>query len=535
MDCKATHLPYRETNHFSKIVLDYIDQADSLQPFYNLLPSIQGVQKAIEQRKQFDTDRKSLVAELKKQYQNITTDHSVLNNIDALLSEDTFTITTAHQTNLFSGPLYFIYKIAHVIKLSQTLKVQFPEQHFVPVFYIGSEDADLDELNHVWLGGEKYTWNTNQKGAVGRMKSDIALTKLIDDISGQLNVLPYGKEIHTKVKEFYKEGNTIQEATFYFINYLFSEFGLVVLLPDNVALKRSMISIFEDDLFNQTASNIVEKSATQLTKAGYKAQAYPRAINLFYLKDDIRERIERTGDTFQVVNTDIRFSKTDLLEELKKHPYHFSPNVILRGLYQEIILPNIIFVGGGGETAYWLQLKTLFEQYKVPFPILTLRNSFLIIVTKWREKMAQINLSPTDFFEPEMNLVNRKIRLETNKDLSVQNAISAFAKTYNELRNQVADIDKSLENHVEALKTRTIARITELEKKMLRAEKRKFTDLQNQIHAIYKQLFPNNGLQERKDNVLYYYSKWGRGFINAIVKNSNSLEQEFTILSEHDK
>lgn len=533
MDCTATHLPYRETKHFSKIILDYIDQAESIRPFYHLFPSIQEIQKAIEQRKQFATDRKTLVAELKKQYQNITTDSSVQKNIDALLSEDTFTITTAHQTNLFTGPLYFIYKIAHVIKLAQTLKAEFPTQHFVPVFYIGSEDADLDELNHIWVGGEQYVWNTKQKGAVGRMKSDKELIKLIDHLSGQLNVLPYGIEIIQKLKEFYKEGNSIQDAIFYLVNYLFAEYGLVVLLPDNAALKHSMASVFEDDLFQHTASKIVGATATQLIDAGYKEQAHTRAINLFYLKDNIRERIERKEDLFYVVNTDIVFDISSLQAELKNHPERFSPNVILRGLYQETILPNIIFVGGGGEMAYWLQLKSLFKSYKVPFPVLTLRNSFLFIEQKWLKKIAHLDLTPVDFFNSETDLLNRKIKLESNKELSVQKTITALTKSYNDLRKQATDIDKSIERHVEALKVQAISRVTELEKKMLRAEKRKYTDLQNQINKIYTHLFPNNGLQERKDNLLYYYAKWGRSFIGTVIKNSNSIEPDFTILMEH--
>jgi len=170
MNCTAAHLPYRQTSHFNKIVLDYIDQADALKPFFQHPVSVKGIQGAIEARRKFNTDRKTLVAELQKQYARITAVGKITVNIESLLSENTFTVTTAHQNNIFTGPLYFIYKIVHAIKLAQQLKSLLPQYNFVPVFYIGSEDADLEELNHIWLGGEKLVWETKQGGTVGRMK-----------------------------------------------------------------------------------------------------------------------------------------------------------------------------------------------------------------------------------------------------------------------------------------------------------------------------------------------------------------------------
>jgi uncharacterized protein YllA (UPF0747 family) len=293
MDCTSTRLPYRQTGAFTKITLDYIDQVSILRPFFSYAPTIPGLQKAIEARKQFPTNREILVQELKKQYEGIDSSDRVKKNIESLLSGNTFTVTTAHQNNIFTGPLYFIYKIVHAIRLADQLKITNLTQNFVPVFYIGSEDADLEELNHIWLGGEKLVWETKQTGAVGRMKIDKGLLKLIVKMEGQLTVLPNGAEIISLLKEFYKEGSTVQDATFRFVNHLFAEYGLLVLLPDNAALKQQMVTVFEDDLLHQTASGIVENTGAKLTKAGYKIQANPRAVNLFYLADDKRERIEK--------------------------------------------------------------------------------------------------------------------------------------------------------------------------------------------------------------------------------------------------
>ncbi len=532
MNCTSARLPYRQTNCFTKIILDYLDRAEDLKPFYGNAPSLQGIQKAIIERQKFSTNREVLVEQLKKQYSGSKLNDAVQKNIESLLSESTFTITTAHQPNIFTGPLYFIYKILHAIKLSEHCKASLPQYNFVPVFYMGSEDADLDELGHFYLNGEKIAWNTKQTGAVGRMKIDKELLRLISQLEGQLSVLDYGDEIVSIIKDCYKEGALIQEATFKLINSLFGQFGLIVLIPDSAVLKKQAVKIFENDLLNETPSVIVEQTANRLLAADYKIQANPREINLFYLEDGRRERIVRKNTEYGIQNTDLRFSQEELLKELHDHPERFSPNVILRGIYQEIVLPNLVYIGGGGEIAYWLQLKDLFEFYKVPYPILLLRNSFLIVEKKWQEKINRLGFTIDDFFLPEREVMNRLVSRETKNEIKLNGNFTEADKLYESLKKQAVAVDATLGKHVEALRTQSIYRLQELEKKMLRAEKRKFADQHRQIHTIKENLFPEEGLQERIDNFTYYYAKWGKDFIHQLYVHSLGLEEEFVILSE---
>ncbi|MDP9230713.1 MAG: bacillithiol biosynthesis cysteine-adding enzyme BshC [Bacteroidota bacterium] len=530
MDCTAQRIPYRQTGYFSNIVLDYIDQSPQLKPFFEHPPGLQGIQKAIDARKLFPTNCEVLVQELKKQYSLVEANEKAIKNIESLSRQNTFTVTTAHQPNIFTGPVYFIYKIIHTIKLADHLDSLLPENKFVPVFYMGSEDADLDELGQINLDGEQLAWNTKQTGAVGRMKVDEELTALIEVIEGQLTVLPFGAGIISLIKDYYKIGEDIQSATFKLINELFCEYGLVILLPDNAAFKQQMIPVFEDDLLNQRASGIVENTSKQLEEL-YKVQAQPREINLFYLKDSIRGRIIKTSN-YKVQGTSIEFSEDELKKELKDHSECFSPNVILRGLYQATILPDIIFIGGGGELAYWLQFKDLFTYYKVPYPVLVLRNSFLIVENKWQEKINKLQFTIEDFFKPEQGLVNMLVARESKQQLSLNGTFSQTEQLYDLIKQQATAVDPSLEKHVDALKTNALQRLRELEKKMLSAEKRKFADQQRQIQTIQNKLFPENDLQERYVNMMFYYGKWGRDFIQKLYEHSLNLEQEFVILSE---
>lgn len=527
----AQHINYNQTNAFTKIVLDYLSDSADLKQFYKLPPTLDGFRKAIDNRKLFPTDRKTLVRTLEQQYASVHATDAVKKNIQSLLSAETFTLCTAHQPNLFTGPVYFIYKILHTIKLAAHLKEELPEYNFVPVYYMGSEDADFAELNHTYVNGKKIEWNKIQTGAVGRMVVDTTLIQLIDELEGQLAVEAHGTEVIGVLKRCYTHGRTIQEATFELVNQLYGSFGLIVLIPDDPSLKNQMMNVFSDDLFENKPSGIVKNTSEELEKY-YEAQAYPREINLFYLRDQIRERIEKKNERYHVLNTEYSFSEAELKKELSDHPERFSPNVILRGLYQETILPNLAFVGGGGELAYWLQLKDLFENYKVPYPVLVLRNSFLVIEDKWNERMQKLGLELEDFFNTENEIMKMIVHKYSEHKVKLNGNFERADELFEQIKEQAGAIDPTLSRHVAAIKSRSLKNLEELEKKMLRAEKRKFSDHLNQVQKIKTALFPNKGLQERVENISGFYAKWGRGFIEELYKNSLALEQKFTVLIE---
>ena len=555
MKFNATQISYRSTELFSALINDYIETKGTAQSFVNYAANKEGYKKAIEQRASFPTNRKVLVEVLQNQYTQLAkevNDASVLNsnnnnalnnslnnietfklvndNVNLLLKENTFTVTTAHQPNIFTGPLYFIYKIVHAIQLAAELNKQFPQHNFVPVYYMGSEDADLQEVGSYNLAGEAYQWNTKQKGAIGRMKVDDELIKLLQNLEGYWSVQPEGKEALEVLKEAYTKGKTIAEATLYLVHAFFGKYGLVVIQPDDTKLKSLFIEVMEMELRTGFSQKAIQPTKEKLAST-YHVQSDGRDVNLFYLKDNTRARIENKEGTYIVVDTDISFTEEEIVKELHANPDRFSPNVILRGVYQETILPGVAFIGGGGELAYWMELKNVFNEVKVHYPILQLRNSFMFMNEKQTAHWNSLGFSLEDVFKPLLELELDYVKNQTKENLALTNHIASLNDLYASIQQDVIKIDTSLGDHAKNLSIQAQKKLALLEKKMIRAEKRKQQTSIDRIQAIKGSLFPKNSLQERVENFSEWVGAYGWDWVEAVLENSTTLNPSFTIIT----
>lgn len=532
MEVCCTHLPYEETEYFSALVIDYLNRHDATLGLYDYYPDITGIAASIAERKKHPVNRKVLVKTLNAQYANAQIPDAVVKNIALLASENTFTICTAHQPNLLTGYLYFIYKIIHAIKLAEDLKRQFPDNNFVPVYYMGSEDNDLDELGTFRYNDKKFIWDANrQTGAVGRMDTE-SLKPLLDELFKLLGPPgDYCEQLKDILSKAYIGHKTISAATHYLVNELFGRYGLVILNPDETVFKRSILNIMRDDLLLHTPETMVSVSIKDL-EVNYKAQAHPREINLFYLKDSIRERIEKHNDRWVILGTEISFSETELIEELNNHPERFSPNVILRGILQESILPDVAFIGGGAEVAYWLELKTLFKHYHVFYPAIILRQSVLWAAPKTAKLRKQLGLSVADTFKDEAKLIRGYLNINSKDDWHTTEETNAIETILKQLQEKADKIDPTLHKSAEAAIVKMKHQLEVLEQKMLRAEKKKMQIELLRISKLKADLFPNKNLQERVENFIGYYLQYGESYTDILKDAIQPLKNEFLVIEE---
>ncbi|MGH2667005.1 bacillithiol biosynthesis cysteine-adding enzyme BshC [Flavobacterium sp.] len=523
-------ISYQKSGYFSKLIVDYLNEKPELKQFYSHFPTIENFGKQLEEKgNNFNSNgnRDALVFALQNQYEGYITSELTQQNISSLSDRKTFTITTGHQLNLFTGPLYFLYKIVSVINLTKELKVAYPDYHFVPVYWMATEDHDFEEINHFTFKGKKICWNAESTGPVGRLSTE-GLAKIFEVFELELGAGNNANSIKKLFQESYLNHTNLAGATRFLANTLFKEEGLVIIDGDDSLLKKMFVPFAEQELLHQKSFEKVTETVTQLH--GYDIQVNPREINLFYIEDTIRERIIFENGRYRVNNTEIDFSQDGILDELESFPEKFSPNVILRPLYQEVILPNLCYIGGGGEIAYWLELKSMFDFYQITFPSLLLRNSVLLVNEKQAEKADKLHLSWNNLFLKQTDLVNLKTAeiSKFNLDFSEQ---KAFLHQQFEKLNEIAtQTDKSFTGAVKAQEKKQLKGLENLEKKLLKAEKKKYQEELLRITALQDEFFPNHSLQERQLNFSEFYLEIGNLLIAKLLEQLQPLSKDFSII-----
>ena len=526
-------LPFDQTGYFTEFICDYIAKKEDLKPFYSRYPDLENFSGQIAEKAAHfpEAHREVLYSSLQSQYEGFALTEETKTHLKKLKEPITFTIVTGHQLNLFTGPLYFLYKIVSTINLTLELKKAYPKYNFVPVYWMATEDHDFEEINYFNFKGKKLLWNKEASGAVGRLTTK-GLEDVYETFANQLGSSTYAEELKSMFQNAYLEHETLTGATRYLANALFGDYGLVIVDGDDINLKKLLIPYVKKDILENLAFQKVNETISNIETLDqrYDIQVNPREINYFYLKDGIRERIVEQDGSFFVLDTEISFSKDELLLELENHPERFSPNVIARPLYQEIILPNLCYIGGGGEIAYWLELKSMFEAMKVPFPMLLLRNSALVITEKQRKKLSKMNLSVADLFLKQSSFINKRIREISNIDIDFGPQKKHIEEQFKSLYELAKLTDKSFLGAVEAQEVKQKKGLDNLEKRLLKAQKRKLKDQVTRMAEIQNELFPNQSLQERSQNFSELYLEIGKDLIPLLVDTLEPLRLEFIVL-----
>ncbi len=526
---ESQYINYQETGCFSSTIIQYLQQDLKFKPFINEFASLAAFEKIIKQKPQTQHGT-TLVKVLKSQYQTLENQtQNLIHNIESLNQTNTFTITTGHQLNIFTGPLYFIFKIVTAIKLSQDLKQNYPNYNFVPLYWMATEDHDFEEINHTHIGGKKLIWDIKTEGATGDLNTQ-TIKKTLDEYNQMLGLSLNADALSQIINTAYTQFDTLANATRYLVNQLFGNYGLVILDANDANLKAQFASIIKQDILQQNSFKCISESDKKLNEIGIKPQVNPREINFFYLKDGFRERIVFENNSYNVLGTNIKFLASELANEIDNHPECFSPNAVLRPLYQEVVLPNIAYIGGAAEVTYWLQLKLTFDFYGINFPIVMLRNSTMLIPKKIQHKIQKLQLKTTDVFTETLTLKNNFTKAHTTYNLSLDEELRSLNCVFESLKLRTHKIDATLSASTDAVKTRLQKAIKNLEKKLLKAEKRNFIEAMADIDKIKNTLFPDNQLQERSENFGLFYVQYGDDFIAQLIKNFKPLDFKFTIL-----
>ena len=518
------YFDFDKIGKFSSNDIAYAQGNHGLEKFYEFAPHPNSLKQAAQARQEYPVDRPLLNRVIRRQYERFCEDPAVFERIERLENPHTFTIITAHQPTLLTGPLYFIYKIISAIKVAEQFNQSQDTFSAQPIFVLGGEDHDFDEMNHLQLFGKKIVWEDVQGGSVGRYDTG-SLNQVLDSVYEILGESENALNLGGKIKKAFDQAPSYGQGMQHFVHELLGHLGIIVVNMDEAEFKQKMVSVFVEDLQHHTSHQVVQTIQDSIADAGFDKQAFVRPINLFYLTDGSRDRIERGEDgSYYTVNQGKKWSLDEIVAEVNQNPERFSPNVILRPIYQEMIFPNLAYVGGGGEISYWLERKKQFQKLGVFYPMLIRRDSFQLISSRDHESLVQWGFTLEDLMLPEHQLIEKYLAIYGRDEIDLSDEIDQLTPLEKAIQHKVETIDPSLVARIGAQFAKFKNDLEGIEKRLKKTEKQSHDKNINKIKRMQSKLFPGNGLQERTDNFMSWYILHGEGFFRVLMEHADPFD-----------
>ena len=495
-------MPLEATGQYSPILLDYLAGKESLRSFYGNKPHLAGIEQQIAKRRSFPLKQRKLLQNvLREQYKDLSLSTQAKAHLDALADANTFVITTGQQLNICTGPLYFPFKAITALSLAHFLKKAYPRYHFVPLFWMHSEDHDTEEINHLYLSGQGYEAPLKKGGPVGLISSAT--------VAELLRSLPFCLPAFL---EAYTQQSQLVGATRQLLHTLFGEMGLLTLDPMDARLKKSLIPVLKADL-RGSISEAFREQTQALQSLGYPAQLSERASHFFYLREGHRGSLfedqkeilaksspKETLHTKSLPQATKASLEKELLESIAQYPERLSPSAALRPLYQELILPSIAYVAGPSEIAYWMQLGRIFEEHKVPMPVLVPRFFGALIPATKARKCQKLRLHWKDLFLPSKTL--HKKLLPVLEEYRFEKEKKQIDHLFKDIEAQLVRLDPSLRSYVHRQAEASLLPIERIEDKLRKRLLSRSKDLQESLHALQSTIKPGGIAQERRLNLM---------------------------------
>ncbi len=512
------------------LFLDYLYEFENVKEYFNSdFRSRDGylkIFKSVSEHK--NPAREIMPGILKAQYSSLQPSEKTSDNISKLSSDNTLAVVTGQQLGILSGPLYTLYKIITAIKLSESFSQKYDGFNFVPVFWLEGDDHDFNEVRQIKLPDDNnniktigYSTEANEdddRSSVGTLKFDSSINDFFTNLEQSLRDTEFKPAIISKLKEFYAEGKTFKDAFRELIFFLFDKYGLIIFDPQDNAVKELLKPVFIKEVtdFRLHAEKLVITSA-QIEEV-YHAQVKIRPLNLFYSNEDGRYLLEPVENDFRLKRKRRKFTFEEIISEINHQPQRFSPNVILRPICQDYLLPTAAYAGGPGEISYLAQVNPLYKFYQIPAPVIYPRSSVMILEKNILNVLEKYDLDLLDIIiDPEK--VKQKI-VEKVSDFTVEetfkDAVIQFEMGFDKIKEGLFRIDKTTADASNRYKTKILSYVDELKEKALEAQKRKHETILRQIDKVSTAVFPHSVLQEREINFVYYWNKYGDDFLKKL-------------------
>jgi bacillithiol biosynthesis cysteine-adding enzyme BshC len=528
------------------LFLDYLYGFNNVQDFYKhnfrnkesypqLFKSISDSKKD----KQFN-----LSPIIKNQYSGFTSvSPKTSKNLEIIDNHKTIAIVTGQQLGLLGGPLYTIYKIITSIRLANQLNERFDDFKFVPVFWLEGDDHDFNEVRSVnifdpenqvvSIGYKEEIDDDDAKQSVGNIIFDESINDFMSKVENLLRDTDFKTDLLSNLKNFYKPGKSFKQSFKELLFWLFDEYGLVIFDPQDPEVKKLLKPIFNKEIndFVIHTQKLIQTSA-ELEEL-YHAQVKVKPVNLFYHTDDGRYSIEPVDDIFKLRRKRKQFTKEEILAEIENAPHRFSPNVLLRPICQDFLLPTGIYIGGPSEISYFAQVTPLYDFYNIVTPIVYPRSSVTLLEKNVSAALDKYDLSLIDIFLGLTALKEKVIAglSENNIERTFDEASNELELIFDKIKENLFAIDKTLIDASARYKEKVLSAFNELKSKSVKAQETKHETTIRQLTRLSNLLYPLENLQEREINFTYFYNKYGKELIGKIYDDISVSEFEHQVIS----
>ncbi len=532
-------------NGFTKLYTDFVNDFQKVKRFYRSdFRSLASFRALAEARRTSFTHRDLLSDVLREQNSAFGSSEKTGANIDLLRRENTVAVVTGQQVGLLGGPMYTLFKTLTAIKLTRMLNEQLPEFHFVPVFWLEGEDHDFEEVNNFTiLNSDSVPVNIGyvpkgkrgQKnlGAVGNVVLDENITSTMEELAKALMSTEFKSPLIENVQRHYTPSKTLLAAFTSFLGSLLPDEGLIFIDPNDRRLKEIVKPIFIKEIleFPKVSQLIIQQSAE--LEEEYHAQIKTKAMNIFIFHQGGRYILEPRENDFALRGTRHYFGKDELLKLIDDSPESASPNVALRPVCQDTLLPTVAYIAGPAEVAYFAQLSGVYDYFHCPYPVIYPRASATVVEERQLKILDKYQITLPELFEnPEK--VSKKV-IDIVSEVKIDEVFTETSRqmneTLNELKFGLKYIDPTLLGPLESTREKIESTVGILRGKAMEAQQRKHEVALRQIQKVQNVLFPNGNVQERELNIVYFMNKYGLDFPGWVEKELpiDSFQHEFLL------
>ena len=526
-------LHFYDAPGFPNLFLDYVYEYENVAAFYPKNYREQEKYPAhfheVVSRSRIFSDE--IAGIITHQYSLEEPSAKTLENLQLLKQKNTIAILTGQQLGILGGPLYTVYKIITAIKLCASLKSQYPEYNFVPVFWLEADDHDYEEVRHIQILDKENAFRRisypidesfdEEKGTVGDLRFTEAINGFFAELEENLRPTEFTGSILDALKATYSEGKTFKSAFRELLFGLFDAHGLIMFDPQDIQIKRLLRPVFQKEIHNYLlhAEKVVARSAA--LEDVYHAQVKVRPLNLFYHLDKGRYAIDPDDEGgFRLRKKRVKFTHEELLQLADEFPERFSPNVLLRPICQDYLFPTGFYIGGPAEVSYFAQIMPLYNLFSIPEPIIFPRASVTLIekniagiLEKFYLTLRDVYLNQSSLQEKVMNSILSVNLNDTFSELELK-----ITGLMDELKAKLQSLDRTTADASEKYKVKLVSSLVELKSKAMESEKRKHEIVIRQLQKLVDSVYPQEALQERQLTYFYFANKYGSELLDRLFK-----------------